>query len=212
MNATHAYQHSFEHPSLNLLVTDAQRDRAVSYLQEAYADGRLTEPDFDMRVGQALKARTRRELNAAFAGLVQVTPTQQVFAAHPAYLPVVSQNSDSGSGRAAAGLAHLSTIPMPLLGPGIFYAVTAKGSYARSQAAKAFNFQLFALVIAAGLGLLSNLVGVFDALGGIWMFAWFVLTIVGAVKAFSGEPWRNPIMKKVPFAVLDERMPRALGR
>ena len=33
---------TFEHPSLRLPVTDEQRDRAEHWLQEAYADGRIT--------------------------------------------------------------------------------------------------------------------------------------------------------------------------
>lgn len=210
MNATYA-RSSFEHPSLNLLVTDTQRDRAIGFLQEAYADGRLSELEFDERVEQAISARDRRELNAAFAGLVQVTPAQQVFAAHPAYLPVVNQNADGASGRIAGGLAHWSSIPLPLIGPGVFYAVAEKGSYARSQAAKAFNFQLFALIAAAALGIVSAITNI-EIFNGIWMMAWFVLTVIGGIKAFSGDGWENPIMKKVPLTVLDETTRRGIGR
>lgn len=210
MNATYA-RSSFEHPSLNLLVTDAQRDRAVGFLQEAYADGRLAETEFDERVGQALSARNRRDLNSAFEGLVRVTPTQQAFAAHPAYLPVVNQQADGASGRLAGGLAHWSSIPLPLIGPGVFYAVSERGSFARSQAAKAFNFQLFAIVVAAALGIVSNILN-FDLFSGVWMMAWFVLTVIGGVKAFSGDDWHNPIMKKVPMRVLDETTRRGIGR
>ena len=211
MNTTHPRSNAFEHPSMNLLVTDAQRDRAVDFLQEAYADGRLTAFEFDQRVEQALGARSRRELNSAFEGLVRVTPTQQALAAHPAYLPILNQNADGASGRLSAGLAHLSSIPMPLLGPGIFYAVSAKGSYARSQAAKAFNFQLFALIVMAALGIFEGITGI-GILSGVWTMAWLVLTVIGGVKAFSGEDWRNPVMSKVPLAVLDERTPRSIGR
>ena len=52
-----------------LLVTPVQRDRAVEILKEMYADGRLTPLEFDGRLEQALKARTRAELNASFAGI-----------------------------------------------------------------------------------------------------------------------------------------------
>lgn len=210
MNATYA-RSNFEHPSLNLLVTDAQRDRAINYLQEAYADGRLTETEFDMRVEQALNARNRRDLNGAFEGLVRTTPTQQALATHPAYLPVVNQNADGASGRLVAGLAHWSSIPAPLLGPGIFYAVSEKGSFARSQAAKAFNFQLFALIAAAALGIVTGILDI-GFLSGLWMMAWFVLTVIGGIKAFSGENWSNPVMSKVPFKVLDETTRRGIGR
>lgn len=210
MNATYA-RSSFEHPSLNLLVTDVQRDRAISFLQEAYADGRLTEMEFDQRVEQAISARDRRELNASFEGLVRVSPAQQAFAAHPAYLPVVNQQADGASGRLVGGLAHWSSIPVPLLGPGVFYAVSEKGSYARSQAAKAFNFQVFALIAAAALGIFGAITGI-EFLGGLWTMAWLVLTVVGGIKAFSGEGWNNPVMKKVPMRVLDESTRRGIGR
>lgn len=210
---------NFEHPSLNLLVTDAQRDRAVGYLQEAYADGRLDEAEFDQRVEHALSARTRRDLNSVFNGLVRVTPTQQALAAHPAYLPVLNQNSDGVTGRVAGGLAHFSSIPAPLIGPGIFYAVSAKNSYARSQAAKAFNFQLTALIIAAVIGIATGIVsGIlpgspeFGWINGLWTMAWFVLTVVGGVKALGGENWRNPVMARTGLHVLDERTQPGIRR
>ncbi|MGD8216283.1 DUF1707 domain-containing protein [Aestuariimicrobium sp. Y1814] len=211
MNATSFRSNSFEHPSLNLLVTDTQRDRAIGYLQEAYADGRLTGTEFDERVEQALNARNRRDLNAAFEGLVRVSGTQQAFAAHPAYLPVVNQNADGASGRLTAGLAHWSSIPFPLVGPGVIYAVAEKGSYARSQAAKAFNFQVFALAVMVALGIVSAIFD-FGLFNGLWTMAWFVLTVVGGIKAFSGEDWTNPIMNKVPVRLLDESTRRGIGR
>ncbi len=40
---------TFEHPSLHLPVTEEQRDRAEHWLQEAYADGRVTSEEFDRR-------------------------------------------------------------------------------------------------------------------------------------------------------------------
>ena len=65
----------YPHPSLNQLVTDEQRDKAERFLQEAYADGRLNEFEFDGRLEQVMNARTRQDLNTAFYGLVQVSPT-----------------------------------------------------------------------------------------------------------------------------------------
>ena len=62
----------YEHPSLSMHVTPEQRDRAESWLKDAYADGRISEPEFDRRIGQILTAVTRKELNEAFYGLVQV--------------------------------------------------------------------------------------------------------------------------------------------
>ena len=39
----------YEHPSLSMHVTPDQRDRAESWLKDAYADGRISEPEFDRR-------------------------------------------------------------------------------------------------------------------------------------------------------------------
>ena len=55
-----------EHPSLRMHVTTDQRDRAEDFLKEAYADGRISESEFDTRIGQVLGADNRKELNEAF--------------------------------------------------------------------------------------------------------------------------------------------------
>jgi hypothetical protein len=54
----------------DLLVTPAQRDRAVEILQEMYADDRLNRLEFDTRLEQALTATTRAQLNSSFDGLL----------------------------------------------------------------------------------------------------------------------------------------------
>ena len=56
-------------PQGDLRVSDAERDRAVSELGEAYRDGRITIEEFDLRSTQALSARTGRELIATVADL-----------------------------------------------------------------------------------------------------------------------------------------------
>src|SRR6476619_3817639 len=43
-------------------IGDAERDRAVGYLQEHLAQGRLDATEFDERMGRALQARTASEL------------------------------------------------------------------------------------------------------------------------------------------------------
>ena len=54
-------------PSLSTTITDVQRDRAVEYLQRVYASGELSEELFEQRLGMALTAQTRAELNAVTA-------------------------------------------------------------------------------------------------------------------------------------------------
>jgi hypothetical protein len=55
--------------SLSLRVGDADRARAEAVLQEAYSVGRLDERELDVRLGMAMRARTRQELSAALSGL-----------------------------------------------------------------------------------------------------------------------------------------------
>jgi hypothetical protein len=56
-------------PLGDLRVSDAERDRAVSELSDAFQDGRITAEEFDRRSTQALSARTGRELTATVADL-----------------------------------------------------------------------------------------------------------------------------------------------
>ena len=53
----------------DLRVSDADRDRAVAELSEHFQAGRLTLEEFDERSGQALQAKTARELTGLFADL-----------------------------------------------------------------------------------------------------------------------------------------------
>jgi hypothetical protein len=56
-------------PPGDLRVSDAERDRALFELSEAYQVGRITAGEFDHRSTQALGARTGRELAAVLADL-----------------------------------------------------------------------------------------------------------------------------------------------
>ena len=56
-------------PPEDMRVSDAERDRALSELSEAYQSGRITADEFDRRSTQALSARTGRELTAPLADL-----------------------------------------------------------------------------------------------------------------------------------------------
>ena len=53
----------------DLRVSDADRDRAVSELSEAFQAGRITHEEFEQRSGQALRARTGNELSALLTDL-----------------------------------------------------------------------------------------------------------------------------------------------
>ena len=56
-------------PPGDLRVSDADRDRALSELGEAFRVGRITAGEFDQRSGHALRARTGKELTALLADL-----------------------------------------------------------------------------------------------------------------------------------------------
>jgi uncharacterized Tic20 family protein len=188
-------------------VTHEQRERAENFLQEAYADGRISEDEFDHRIGQVISAADRAELNQAFYGLVEVPTASRALDVHSAYQPMVRADAGTQQGTAVAGLAHFSVFFIWLLGPGLVYALSSPGTYARREAAKSFNFQLISSISIAAGGILSAALGAesFDFLLGLMVILWFVLTVVGGVKAFQGKDWRNPVQSVIPLKVLKEK-------
>lgn len=200
MNAT------YEHPSLSMRVTPEQRDRAEVWLKDAYADGRISEDDFDQRIGQVISAVTRKELNQAFYGLVQIPTSSKALGLHPAYQPLVPPEARQRAGRGVAGLAHFSAFFLWLLGPGLVFALSTPGTYARREAAKAFNFQLIAAVAFVVVGMLAGITGldVFTWLLPFMGLGWFILTIMGGAKALQGEDWKNPVKHVIKLEVLSE--------
>lgn len=101
-----------------LRASDAERDAAVRALTTHYADGRLDRAEFDERVGTALAARTRRELDALFADL----PTASQAAAVAPYEPAAPVDAAEAAGRRpdfrrgpAVGLPVLLLVPVLLV-------------------------------------------------------------------------------------------------
>ena len=201
MNAT------YEHPSLSMRVTPEQRDRAEAWLKDAYAEDRISEADFDQRIGQVISAVTRKELNQAFYGLVQIPTSSKALGLHPAYQPLVPPEARQRAGRGVAGLAHFSAFFLWLLGPGLVFALSTPGTYARREAAKAFNFQLIAAVAFVVVGMLAGITGldVFSWLLPFMGLGWFILTILGGAKALQGEDWKNPVKHVIKLEVLSEK-------
>jgi hypothetical protein len=58
-----------DYPAGDLRVCDADRDRALGELSDAFQAGRITAEEFDQRSGQALDARTGNDLMALLADL-----------------------------------------------------------------------------------------------------------------------------------------------
>lgn len=63
-----------------ILASDADRDRAVQRLEDAFSEGRLTSAELDERTGRALAARTLGELDGVLEGLPGLT---EPIARHP---------------------------------------------------------------------------------------------------------------------------------
>lgn len=200
---TPARPRAFEHPALSLPVTEQDRERSLGYLRRAYGENRLTEYELDQRLEVVLTATTRRELNRAFDGLAVVPVGNGASMAGMLGLRQRPSGSPTVMGRAGASVAHLSGLATLAVGPGIAYAVAAPKSFARKEAAKAFNFQVVSILVAVGLARVADgWIGA--AAGGVAWLAWFVLTLTGAVHAAAGENWRNPVTRAIPLRMLDE--------
>jgi Domain of unknown function (DUF1707) len=65
--------------------SDSERDQLVALLQGHFADGRLTQAELEERVGAALVARTRGQLDALTADL----PDAETRPARPAWPAIV---------------------------------------------------------------------------------------------------------------------------
>lgn len=176
------------------LVSDDERERVVAYLQEAYAAGQLDPVEFDQRMGQALAAQTRGELNPSFRGV----PFQPLRTAAVVTRPGELANST----RAAAALTHFSGAFSSFVGPAIVFAASDPGPL-RAEAAKALAFQLMivALFVVGGIGffllpnwfwLLPLQMAALLGLGGLWL----VGTGAATLRALTGKPARYPLLPK----------------
>ena len=82
-------------PPGNLRVSDADRDRALAELSDAFRLGRITAGEFDQRSGQALRSRTGSELTSLLADLPPARPP--------------ATRTDAGSGRPTPGVRGVMT-------------------------------------------------------------------------------------------------------
>ncbi|WP_148256581.1 DUF1707 and DUF4870 domain-containing protein [Kribbella flavida] len=174
-----------------LLVTPAQRDRAVEILQEMYADGRLTHFEFDTRLELALKARTRAELNGSFDGLLaRPVPT---YAPAAFTRPAPLQRYD-GKGRGLGTISHWLGYPTFFVGPALIAATAGKENPAvRKHAVEAVNFQLSALGLFMLLGVVTAVTDGFTGfLFPMLGLVWFVLTGVAGLATMLGTNFRYP--------------------
>ncbi|MEU8124640.1 DUF1707 and DUF4870 domain-containing protein [Spirillospora sp. NPDC049024] len=157
----------------DLRVSDAEREPVIQRLQDAYAEGRLDEDEFDLRVQLAMTGKTRKDLGAVLHDLVPA-PARPVV---PEGAPV------TGEDRMLAAAAHAVAVPTLFVGPLLLMLLSGKRSpYVRLQAAEAVNFQVTLLlftIVTFGVG------------GVAYAVAW-VLSAIAAVFALTGQTFRYP--------------------
>lgn len=194
-------------PLLNQRVSDEQRDRAVDYLQQAYAAGAI-EPDmFEERLGEALSANTRAELNRSLREVARVAapmlPKRAPMAAHPA------------AGRAenvGAGLVHLSGLPTVFIVPAIVKAASTPGSRIWWEAGRAMSFQLTSMIVGVVMITLAGFTGIGGGFVALAYIFYVVLSLIFSARAFSGEVSTGPLAEALPFKPKDPRTRRQLER
>lgn len=193
-------------------VTKSDRDAAEQRLREAHALGRIDADEFEARMARVITAERLDDLATATDGPLPAAAAQQYRsyrepeAATYAGTVMTAPRTSADQGTTMAVIAHLSPFLTWLIGPAVIWAISAKDSYAKREAAKAFNWQLIAFVVGLVVGAVGGLLpGDGNPLAGVWTAIWVVVTVVGAVKAAKGADWRNPIRALVPLEVLPER-------
>ncbi|MBQ0986219.1 DUF1707 and DUF4190 domain-containing protein [Streptomyces sp. F63] len=110
--------------------SDADRERAVDVLKAGFAEGRLSQGEYEQRIGRAYQAQTHGQLQAIVADLPQ-GPVPQSFPAHPAQFavphtflpapPMPTRTNGSATGALVCGILSpmtwgLTAIPAVILG------------------------------------------------------------------------------------------------
>jgi len=167
-------------PSLATTVTDVQRDRAVEYLQQVYATGGLSDELFEQRLGMALTARTRADLNASLQGLARVAG---VFPS----APVVRHPVHDGAQNLVAAFLHLATLPTMFLAPALGRALAPPRSRIAMEASRAMCFQFSALIYGVIASVLVASHWAPPVLLLLGFVAWGLMTLWLAIRSVTGE-------------------------
>jgi hypothetical protein len=99
---------AWDYPKGSLRVSDADRDRALSELSEAFQAGRITAGELDQRSGRALSAQTGEELTALLADLPHDRPAATRALIKPAHGVIGTGVTMGASAVAAAALCAVS--------------------------------------------------------------------------------------------------------
>ncbi len=198
---------TFSDPTLGSQVTDVQRDRAVEYLQQAYATSAIDADTFENRLATALTSSTRAELNSSLRGIARVASHPGPLAAAPFARPqVVSSAENMG-----AGFTHLSGFVFPFfLGPVIVKSVARPGSRLWLEAGRALSFQLTAITTAIVLLTVMSILNIGGPLFFLGVAGWLISTTLLAVRAFQGLNSTSGVERLLPFKPPREN--RQIGR
>jgi DUF1707 SHOCT-like domain len=108
MTAAHGCANTRDYPAGDLRVCDADRDRALCELSEAFQAGRITADEFDERSQQALSARTGKELTALLDDLPHDHARAEAMAPPQAHRLLATWTVVGTSAAAATSLAALA--------------------------------------------------------------------------------------------------------
>jgi uncharacterized Tic20 family protein len=192
-------------------VSKQDRDGAEQRLREAHRLGRIDSAEFEARLSQVITAERLDELAAAVDGPLPAAashyyPYRGDEPARPVSGAVLPTRTGADRSTTMAAVAHLSPFLFWLFGPLVVWAVSPADSYAKREAAKAFNWQLLAFLVGIAAGAVGSLLpGDGNPIAQIWTVIWVLLTVLGAVGAARGNDWRNPVRALVPWEVLPER-------
>ena len=120
-----------------MLAGDADRERAVNVLKDAFTEGRLTQPEYEDRVMHAYRARTYGDLDAVTADIPpQVTPGPVPYPPpyalpYGAMVPAVPQTNGQAVASLVCGLCGFLTVGLTSL-PAVILGHQAKSAIRRT--------------------------------------------------------------------------------
>ncbi len=191
-------------PSLQLPLTDIQRDRAVEHLQRVYAAGGIDEADFESRLSMALTAQNRAELNASLKGLARIAPAVMDSQT------VAQTGPHHGPANVISGFIHLTALPSLMLVPAIATGVSRPGGRIAVEAHRAMSFQLSAVVYGLGAAVFVFLQLLPTTVLGVGFLGWLAMTFWLAVRAFSGEKSTTYVEWLMLTKPREDRKPRKI--
>ncbi|WP_225847906.1 DUF1707 and DUF4190 domain-containing protein [Streptomyces sp. HPF1205] len=103
-----------------MLAGDADREHAVGLLKEAFAEGRLTQSEYEDRIGRAYQARTYGDLDVLTGDIPHGLPPVQAPPAFWPYPPAPPRTNGYAVGSLVCGIAGtmfgLPAVPAIVLG------------------------------------------------------------------------------------------------